>query len=64
MKIKISALELEKDLERVSSVKKSLKDKTKLFVDANQAYDLRTANTSLINCMIWEFSFRRTNYGA
>ena len=43
MKIKIGALELEKDLERVSSVKKSLKDKTKLFVDANQAYDLRTA---------------------
>ena len=43
MKIKIGALELEKDLERVYSVKKSLKDKTKLFVDANQAYDLRTA---------------------
>lgn len=43
MKIKIGALELEKDLERVSKVKDSLKNDTKLFVDANQAYDLRTA---------------------
>ena len=43
MKIKIGALELEKDLERVSKVKNSLKSDTKLFVDANQAYDLRTA---------------------
>ena len=43
MKIKIGALDLEKDLERISKVKNSLNLNTKLFVDANQAYDLRTA---------------------
>ena len=43
MKIKIGALDLEKDLERILKVKESLDEKTKLFVDANQAYDLRTA---------------------
>ena len=43
MKIKIGALDLEKDLERILKVKDSLDEKTKLFVDANQAYDLRTA---------------------
>ena len=43
MKIKIGALPIDKDLERVRTVKSSLKKDTKLFVDANQAYDLRTA---------------------
>ena len=43
MKIKIGALSINEDLERVKAVKDSLKDSTKLMVDANQAYDLRTA---------------------
>lgn len=43
MKIKIGALSLEDDLERVIAVKESLNNNTRLMVDANQAYDLRTA---------------------
>ena len=43
MKIKVGALDLEEDLERVRQVKNSLSNKTRLMVDANQAYDLRTA---------------------
>ena len=43
MKIKIGALTVDQDLERVSSVRSALNKNTKLMVDANQAYDLRTA---------------------
>ena len=43
MKIKIGALSVEDDLERIIAVKESLNNGTRLMVDANQAYDLRTA---------------------
>lgn len=43
MKVKIGALTIDQDLERVSSVRSALNKNTKLMVDANQAYDLRTA---------------------
>ncbi len=43
MKIKVGALTVDKDLERARNVKSSLKEDTMLSVDANQAYDLRTA---------------------